>query len=113
MKYIIALLGLLFATLGLSLESVYADFSALVGGTLVIVTFLKQMPQVKDLLAVVAAWGTGIALTVIGYYAGLGFLLDRVLFPDVILIAIGASLAANGFYSAVKAVLKAFGIIKE
>ncbi len=112
MKYIIALLGLLFATLGLSLESVYADFSALVGGTLVVVTFLKEFKPVKDLLAVIAAWATGIILTFVGVYGGLGFLAGTILFPDAILIAIGVSLSANGFYSAVKAILRALNIIK-
>ena len=112
MKYVILLLGLALGAIGLSIESVYADFTALVGGTLAITQVLKAMPPVKDFLALVVSWGTGIVLTAIGYFAELGFLADKVLW-QFILIAVGATLAANGFYSVVRKILEALGVIRR
>ena len=111
MKYVILLLGVALSALGLSLESVYADFTALVGGTILIAEALKALTKVKDFLALVVSWGTGLALTAIGYFGELGFLVDLKVW-QFLLIAVGVSLAANGFYSVVKKILEALGLIK-
>ena len=111
MKYLILLLGVALSALGLSLESVYADFTTLVGGTIVITQALKAIPAVKNFLTIVVSWGTGLALTAIGYFGELGFLVGLQVW-EFILIAVGVSLAANGFYSVVKKILEALGLIK-
>ena len=111
MKYVIALLGAVLAIVGLSVEALFADWYALVGGTVVLTTFLKTLPQVKDFLAVVVSWGVGVILTVLGYFGELGFLVGVEVW-QLILYAVSVSLAANGLYSAVKAVLIALGLIK-
>ncbi len=112
MKYIIALLGVALSIVGLSVESVFANFPALVAGTVALVTFVKAYPPIKDNLALIASWGVGIALTAIGWYGSLGFLAELVVW-QMVLTAIGVSFAANGFYKVVVAILKALGIIKE
>ena len=111
MKYVILLLGIALSALGLSIDVVYADFTALVGGTLLLTQVIKAIPQVKDFLAIVVSWGVGVVLTAVGFFGKLGFLVDVAVW-EFILIAIGVSLAANGFYTVVRKILEALGVIK-
>lgn len=111
MKYVVMLLGVALGTLGLSLESVYADFTALMGGTILAAEALKLAVKAEDIWALIISWGTGIALTAIGYYESLGFLAGKE-FWQFILIAVGVSFAANGFYTVVRKILEALGVIR-
>jgi len=112
MKYVIALLGVVLAIIGLTVEDVFANFPALVAGTVALVTFIKASDKVQGKLAFVVSWGVGIALTLLGYFGALGFLAELVLW-QTLLVAAGVSASANGFYKMVVVILEALGIIKK
>ncbi|MFP4025758.1 MAG: hypothetical protein ACLFVR_14640 [Thiohalospira sp.] len=115
MRIIVALLSLLLGAAGLGLvETVYLNFPALVTATIGLTQFINGKFELKHFAAQVVSWGMGVLLTVIGYYAddGLGFLAGLELW-QMILTAIGVSLASNGFYDAVKYFLEYLGIIEK
>lgn len=80
-------------------ETAFTTFVALVAAIPVVVEFLKNLfgktKATPDWLVQVFSWGTGIAMTMFGWFMHLGFL-DGLTWYWALIYGFGASLAANG-----------------
>lgn len=80
-------------------DTVFTTFVALVASIPVVVEFLKAMFKVNDQtpswVVQLLSWGTGLIMTIFGWYFNLGFL-SEVTWYWALVYGFGASLAANG-----------------
>lgn len=81
------------------LGDIYLTFSALAVGTVTITEFLKKLlgkvKSTPDWAILALSWGTGLLLTMAGFFLKLGFLAD-VGAVQALIYGLAASLAANG-----------------
>jgi hypothetical protein len=81
------------------LTSIFATFGALVLAIPIVSHFiLRVLGKTKathNIIVQVVTWGIGIGLTMVGWFLGLGFLVE-LSFWWAVLYGAGASLAANG-----------------
>lgn len=82
-----------------SFDTVFTTFVALVASIPVVVEFLKNLfgktKATPDWAVQVFSWGTGIIMTMFGWFLHLGFL-DGLTWYWALIYGFGASLAANG-----------------
>lgn len=82
-----------------SFDTVFTTFGALVASIPVVVEFLKNLfgktKATPDWAVQVFSWGTGIIMTMFGWFLHLGFL-DGLTWYWALIYGFGASLAANG-----------------
>jgi hypothetical protein len=80
-------------------ETAFTTFVALVAAIPVVVEFLKAMFKVNDQtpswVVQLLSWGTGLIMTMFGWFLHLGFL-DGLTWYWALIYGFGASLAANG-----------------
>jgi hypothetical protein len=80
-------------------ETAFTTFVALVAAIPVVVEFLKSMFKVNDQtpswVVQLLSWGTGLIMTMFGWFLHLGFL-DGLTWYWALIYGFGASLAANG-----------------
>ncbi len=96
-------------------DSLFTTFVTLVAGIPFIVEAVKGVFNPKDrLLTQLISWGTGIAVTMFGWWFGIGFL-HGLLWWNALIIGVFASLAANGVYDTnfYTWLLKTLGILKK
>ena len=80
-------------------ETAFTTFVALVAAIPVVVEFLKTLLKVNTMtpswVIQLLSWGTGIVMTMFGWFLNLGFL-DGLTWYWAFIYGFGASLAANG-----------------
>ena len=95
--------------------SYFASFASLVGAVPFVTEFLRGLFKLEGGIGIqIISWLTGVALAFIGWGLGLGMFVGMIWW-HVLVIGVGASLAANGFFDTgiVLAILKALGIMKK
>jgi len=80
-------------------DTVFTTFVALVASIPIVVEFLKNLfgktKETPNWLVQLLSWGTGIAMTIFGWFLNLGFL-EGLTWEWALIYGFGASLAANG-----------------
>ena len=104
---LLGLIGLLFGAAGVgTIDSVYADISALVIAVTLFSEWLLSVVTVKKFLAQLITWGTGIVFVFAGWLLNLGFLVatpagDEYKWWEIVILGVGVSLLANGLWPTV------------
>lgn len=120
--YLLIMLAFVLAPVSLSaadwtadeVQNAFGNFVALVAAIPLAVEALKSILKPTQRLWVQAlSWGTGIAMTMLGWWLGFGFLAGM-LWWHALIVGLFASLSANGVWDTglYEAILKAIKIIK-
>ncbi len=91
------------------MEEYFLNLAAIVAATVTVTEFIKNLIGTDNFASQAVSWLTGIVITMIGWWAGFGFLAEVEVWYSALLWGIGASLAANGVFDVpiIKEVIKA------
>jgi len=80
------------------MEEYFLNLAAIVAITILVTETLENMFDTDGFATQALSWGTGVVITLFGWWMGYGFLADVEVWYSALLWGIGASLAANGVF---------------